>query len=316
MSEELPEKHRYTTEVGYGEQGDVNLLEMYLHKYDREQTRRAYRNDLEQFFGKAYLTVRDVRAATFVHVNEYLRQLEEDGLKASTLKRKVSCIRGFFDWLEALEIVDRNPANKELLRSIRKSNGRDRKIVFLSDDEAKKLVDATRHAGEAAQRDRALILTLLHCVLRRSEAAAMDVEHIRPLGRYWILDLPQAKGGSDQFVKMPDQVVEEIERHQDQYGIRQGPLWRSLSNNNYGERLSPAAIYEMVKRTARRAGLPDNVGAHTLRHTGCTLAIESGATVQQVKTHARHKNLETTMIYVHQREKLRDSAADFIDLDS
>jgi integrase len=70
----------------------------------------------------------------------------------------------------------------------------------------------------------------------------------------------------------------------------------------------------MVKRTAERAGLPD-IGAHVLRHTGCTLAIDSGATIQQVKTHARHKDIDTTMNYIHQRDKLRDSAADHINLD-
>jgi hypothetical protein len=34
--------------------------------------------------------------------------------------------------------------------------------------------------------------------------------------------------------------------------------------------------------------------------------------VQQVQTHARHNNIETTMMYLHQRDKLRDSAADYI----
>jgi integrase len=65
---------------------------------------------------------------------------------------------------------------------------------------------------------------------------------------------------------------------------------------------------------ADQAGLPE-IGAHTLRHTGCTLAIESGASIQQVQTHARHKNIETTMVYVHQRDRLGNSAADFINID-
>ena len=142
----------------------------------------------------------------------------------------------------------------------------------------------------------------------------MDADHVRPLGHYWILDLPLAKGGADQYVKIPAHVVEEIEDMKTVYGIKNGPLWRSLSNNGRGKRLSPAAIYEIVKRTALRAGLPDDIGAHTLRHTGCTLAIEAGASLKQVQAHARHKKIETTMTYVHQRDRLRDSAADFIHL--
>lgn len=302
------------TEIGIANEADLDLIAMYLQRFDRKRTRIAYREDIEQFFGRSRLVPADVRAATFLHLNQHIANLEDAGLKASTIKRKISALRGFFDWLEALELIDRNPADRQLLRKTRTARGGDRKIVFLSRDECRRLVLATDEAGDAAPRDRALVLTMLHCVLRRSEAAAMNVEHVRPLGRYWILDLPQTKGGNDQFVKIPENVVEAIEVMKDHYGIRSGALWRSLSNRNRGDRLTPRSIYNIVSDAAARAGL-DDVGAHTLRHTGCTLAIESGASVQQVKAHARHKNLETTMMYVHQREKLRDSAADFIRVD-
>jgi len=116
-------------------------------------------------------------------------------------------------------------------------------------------------------------------------------------------------------VKMPDHVECIVRQMADHYGISGGPLWRSMSrNSSRGKRLSPGSVYRIVKNTAVRAALSDEIGAHTLRHTGCTLAIESGATIQQVQAHARHKNIETTMTYVHQRDRLRDSAADRIDL--
>jgi site-specific recombinase XerD len=143
----------------------------------------------------------------------------------------------------------------------------------------------------------------------------MDVEHVRPLGRYWVLDLPDTKGGTDQYVKIPDHVADEITEMRVALGITSGALWRSLSNNSLHKRLSARSVYSIVHGAAVRAGLSDDVGAHTLRHTGCTLAIESGASVHQVQAHARHKKIETTMVYVHQRDRLRDSAADFIRID-
>ena len=168
---------------------------------------------------------------------------------------------------------------------------------------------------EAGPRDYALVSTLLHCVLRRSEAAAMDFEHIVQSGPYWVLRLPRAKGGANQTVKIPDHVVDSIEALKDVYGYQSGPVWRSLSRNqSRGRRLSGTSVYSIVDRAARSAGIDAKVGAHTLRHTGCTLAIEGGASIQQVQVHARHKNIETTMMYVHQRDRLANSAADFIDL--
>lgn len=290
----------------------TNLLPAFLQRFDREQTRRAYRNDLQRFFGTSTINAALANAVTFLHVNEHIQQLEADGIKPSTIKRRVAALRGFFDWLEALELITRNPTKKELLRKVRNVRSKDRALVVLSARQAEILLSATEEAGKAAMRDYALLLTLLHCVLRRSEAAAMDVEHIRSIGHYWIVDLPTTKGGADQYVKLPAPVAETIEEHRAYYGIRSGALWCSLSNNGYGNRLSTTSIYNIVRRTAERAGLSENIGAHTLRHTGCTLAIENGASLQQVQTHARHKNIETTLVYVHQRDKLRDSAADYI----
>ncbi len=305
---------RYETNVGFHLDGDVDLLAIYLQRFDRAATRRGYGSDLTDFFGSASVRLAEARAVSFLHVNRYVAQLQDKGRKTSTIKRRIAAIRGFFEWLLALDLIEKNPAHRQLLRRIRSGGSRDKKLIFLSAQQAERLLAAVEDSGEAAPRDRALLLTLLHCVLRRSEAAAMDAEHIRPLGHYWVLDLPQTKGGTDQYVKIPAHVVEEVEAMKAAYGISEGPLWRSLSNNSRGKRLSERSIYGIVERAARLADLPSEIGAHSLRHTGCTLAIEAGASIQQVQAHARHKNVETTMMYVHQRDRLRDSAADYIHL--
>ena len=290
----------------------ANLLPAFLHRYDRPHTREAYRDDLIAFFQADFVDIERARSVSFLHVNQHIADMQQDGYKSSTIKRRIAAIRGFFEWLVAMDLLAKNPANRYALRRVQQSGSRDRVLVFLTAQQAERLVAATAEAGKAALRDRVLLLTLLHCVLRRSEAAAMDVEHIRPLGRYWVLDVPRAKGGADQYVKVPSHLVDDIEEMKAFYEITTGPLWRSLSNNSFGKRLSERSIYGIVDRTAKRAGLPNEIGAHSLRHTGCTLAIEAGASLQQVQSHARHKNIETTMGYIHQRDRLRDSAADHI----
>lgn len=292
----------------------TDLIPTFLLRYDRENTRRSYTNDLQSFFGSDTVTLEMARAVSFTQVNHYLQSLQAQGYAPSTLRRRLASLRGFFAWLVALGALDTNPADRHLVRRIQRSGGSDRAITVLTRDQATRLVAAVDLDKESGVRDRALILTLLHCVLRRSEAAAMDYSHIRPVGAHWVLDLPSTKGGADQFVKLPDIARQAILDVGSYYGYNNGPVWRSLSPNSRGRRLSTSSIYSIVNRTAKAAGIQPTVGAHTLRHTGCTLAIEAGATVQQVQTHARHKNLETTMIYVHQRDKLADSAADYIDL--
>jgi site-specific recombinase XerD len=311
--EKLPARRSHE-QVEVSSSGEIDLLRAYLERFERPNTRRNYANDITRFFEADFVTASMAREVSFMDVNHHLTLLENDGARPSTIKRRVAALRGFFDWLRALEVIERNPTERSLLRRVRSSGARDRRIVFLSPQQARRLLDAAADSTSGV-RDRALILTMLHCVLRRSEAAAMDVEHVRPLGRYWVLDLPDTKGGTDQYVKIPDHVADEITEMRVALGITSGALWRSLSNNSLHKRLSARSVYSIVHGAAVRAGLSDDVGAHTLRHTGCTLAIESGASVHQVQAHARHKKIETTMVYVHQRDRLRDSAADFIRID-
>ena len=291
-----------------------DLVPVYLLRFDRDNTRRAYTRDLATFFGSDVVTLQMARQVSFAHVNAYLEALEADGKSVATLRRRLACLRGFFAWLCALGFLKLNPADRHLVRRISPDRARDRVFTVLTREQARRMLDSVNMNKETGPRDHALLLTLLNCVLRRSEAAAMDVEHLRHVGDYWVLDLPSTKGGSHQTVKVPDHVAGTITDFVSSQGICTGPIWRSYSNNaSRGRRLSPTSIYSMVNRLATACGIA-GVGAHTLRHTGCTLAIEGGASIQQVQTHARHKNIETTMVYVHQRDRLANSAADFIDL--
>ena len=295
----------------FSDQSD--LIELYLLRFDRPNTRRAYARDLEAFFGSPIVTLEMAREVTFPHVNAFIADLESENKAPSTIRRRVTAVRGFFAWLVALGFLQLNPADRQLVRRVAPDRAQDRVMTVLTKAQARQLVDSVDLSKDSGLRDQALLLTLLHCVLRRSEAAGMDFEHVRRAGEHWILELPRTKGGANQTVKMPPAIAETVLNMKQVYGYSTGPVWRSHSRNSLGNRLSGASIYNIVSKHAKASGIQDTVGAHTLRHTGCTLAIEAGASVQQVQTHARHKNLETTMLYVHQRDRLADSAADYID---
>ncbi len=294
---------------------DADLIGRFLGKYERPNTIRIYRQHLVRFFGAKTVTIRDAEAITTEYVNKQIEKAEAV-LAPATVEGFVTAATIFFDWLCAMDAIRKNPANKHLIRKRRKSSGRQRKIFALTKEESQRLLDGTlvgplHSRRNAARRNHAIVLTLLNCLLRRSEIGAMDVEHIRNLHGHWVLDLPETKGGVNQFVKIPLHVMQEIQDMRAFYGIASGPLWRSLGRTK-GERLGIRQIGRVVKQAAKQAGLPPEISTHTLRHTGCTLALEAGATLHQVQIHARHKNINTTLRYIHQRDKLNNSAADFI----
>jgi site-specific recombinase XerD len=75
-----------------------------------------------------------------------------------------------------------------------------------------------------------------------------------------------------------------------------------------GGRISRSRVYTMVRKYGRLAGIKKNVTPHVLRHTLATNMITHGASVIEVKEQLGHRNLETTLQYIHlqidQRKKL------------
>ena len=300
-----------------------DLLPLFMLRFDRAHTQRSYRNDLTSFFEHDAVTLPMAQAVSFVEVNAYLERLERDGYAPSTIQRRLAALRSFYGWLQALSLVTANPADRHVVRRIRRVKSTERTVTVLTAEQARVLVDAPDLSLPGGLRDRTMLTAMIHLVLRRSEVAAMDVDHLRRLSGYWLLEIPTAKGGTEQTVKVPKRVAEALYEMWGEYGIASGAAWRQIRKNGaVGGRLSERSIYTVVQNAVEAANATlvrsplagqKGIGAHTLRHTGCTLAIEGGATPQQVQAHARHKKLETTMVYVHQRDRLADNATDYID---
>src|SRR5690625_1835947 len=86
-SDNLPEL-RGSSDIERGDR--VDLLQTYLLRFERDQTRRNYRNDIVQFFGTDDITIDHARAISFVDVNQHLADLEAEQYKPSSIKRRIA----------------------------------------------------------------------------------------------------------------------------------------------------------------------------------------------------------------------------------
>ncbi len=68
-----------------------------------------------------------------------------------------------------------------------------------------------------------------------------------------------------------------------------------------GGRLRQRAIGYMIKRTAKRAGIPQPVSPHWLRHAHGSHALDRGATLAVVQSTLGHADVTTTSGYLHAR---------------
>jgi integrase/recombinase XerD len=89
---------------------------------------------------------------------------------------------------------------------------------------------------------------------------------------------------------------------------RPGILCAPVSNNRTGEldnTITPDGVYKIVRRYAIALGL--KIGAHALRVTAATNALDHEADIAKVQEWLGHANIATTRIYDRRKMKPEDS---------
>lgn len=293
----------------------MDLVDSFLKEASSKQTQRAYRTDLRRFFKEEDVMESQVQAINPESIQSFVRVMYQKELSQSTQYRRLAALRSFFDWLIREDVLSHNPARHPKVEPLSPDTDPPAETI-LGKKKVKKLVATAGKSSQSGVRDQALILTILYAALRRSEVAHLEVDDVRPLGRYWILDLQTDEKDSG-YVRIPDIVVEAIEQVKEHYGIASGRLWRSLSNRNYGSPMSPDAIYKVVRRVSEEAGL-EPVSIDALRRTGLYLALQGGADLPQVQKHGRLRDAASAARLHDEEERsgaLGDSAVDYVDLD-
>jgi site-specific recombinase XerD len=153
------------------------------------------------------------------------------------------------NWLAAEEL-----AQVAALRTLRKPRVPDKLVEPISDDAMRRLL------AVADVRDRAILLLLLDCGLRVSEAAGLRLGDLRPDGTLKVM----GKGAKERIVPVGGTARTAIVRYMGQRGAgapdeplflgRRGALdWRGMQ--------------QVLKRLKSRAGITGRCSPHSLRHT-------------------------------------------------
>jgi integrase/recombinase XerD len=87
-----------------------------------------------------------------------------------------------------------------------------------------------------------------------------------------------------------------------------GALFRPIRNNRTGQlekALTPDGVYKLVREYSADLGF--EIGAHALRATAATNALDHQADIAKVQEWLGHSNIATTRIYDHRKTRPEDS---------
>jgi site-specific recombinase XerD len=140
---------------------------------DNPRTRRAYRNDVQEFTAFAgVIRPEEMRQVTRAHLIAWRKDLERRGLAPSSIRRKLAAVASLFDHLCEVNAVSHNP-----VRGVKrpKAEGNEGKTPALGDGQARALLEAPPENTLKGKRDRAILATFLHHGLRCEELCGLRV---------------------------------------------------------------------------------------------------------------------------------------------
>lgn len=285
---------------------DINrLFKDYLNYLEIERnrslkTRENYERYLRVFidFGK----IKSEKDITLEAVRDFRLALARRGIKKVTQNYYIIALRNFLKYLIKNDIKVIAPEKIELPKIPQ------RQIEILEYKDLERLLEAPKAGDLRALRDRAILETLFSTGLRISELCSLN-RHI-DLGRGEIT--VRGKGEKLRVVFLSDRAKRAIKNYLDKRADTEKALFISLTKSSKLKtknsskvigRIIPRAVQRLVNFYSRKAGIPEHVTPHQLRHQFATDLLIGGADLRSVQALLGHSSITTTQIYTHLTNK-------------
>ena len=253
----------------------------------------AYRRDLRRFH--EWLGERPVVRLTIQDLSDYAAWLGERQLAPATIARHLVTLKVYFRYLQLEGVLVDNLA--ELLGSQKLW---ERVPRVLSPQAVEKLLTAPHKSEPLWRRDRALLELLYATGCRASEISGLRMDDVHLEEGFCKC---RGKGDKERVVPLgrrAAQAVGEYLRHERPLLAGRSPTSPAcLLLSRRGRPLRRERIWELLKKFAARAGAPESISPHTLRHSFATHLLAGGADLRQLQEMLGHASIATTQIYTH-----------------
>ena len=260
-------------------------------------TVRAYTADLEHA-GRHLGPEKLIHEIDRHHLRNYIsRMINDEKLKETSAKRRLTTVKQLFRWLEREETLSISPFHR-LDATIRLPRTLPR---ALTTDEIRKLInrasfEAKTRNSFAAKMMNFVIITLFVSGLRIGELTSVSLLNVQSANGAILV---RGKGNRERriFLSGP-----EAREHLEQYLHARNTIETSesvLLISANGTVVTPQQIRRRLISLAKRANIQRRITPHMLRHTAATQLIEAGVDIRFVQKLLGHASIATTQIYTH-----------------
>lgn len=273
---------------------DIQKAFLYMLKVERnfsDHTLKSYHDDIVQFNDFLYQESLDLNDFEYKDARNYLSFLYSKNLKRTTVSRKISTLRTFYEyWMTQDESVVNpfvqlvHPKKEQYLPQ------------FFYEEEMEALFKTVETDSKKDMRDKVILELLYATGIRVSELVHIKTQDLD-------MKLPGVKvlgkGNKERFIPFGEFCKQSIERYLKEFKPLKHVDHDYLIVNMQGQPITERGVRYVLNDVVKRTSGVTNIHPHKLRHTFATHLLNQGADLRTVQSLLGHVNLSTTGKYTH-----------------
>jgi len=255
-------------------------------------TANSYKRDITSFISWLNHQKVPLKKSSNDNAEQFIRYLVQQDQTASSINRKISSLKGFFNYLMNINSIGKNPFAEVMLQSKQKNLPKS-----ISEEDVKKLLDAPDQESLIGKRDKAMLELLYATGMRISELINIEYPNF-DFERYVVK--VRGKGSKERLIPYGPEAAKALGdyvafRRENHLTLNS----RELFINSSGKKITRQAFWHRLKKYLLQIGLTIEISPHSLRHAFATHLLNNGADLRSVQMLLGHSDISTTQIYTH-----------------
>lgn len=281
------------------------LVEIFLRSLRQERnysphTVRSYENDLNHFLlflrKEHHGVLPKPEAVDHRMIRRFLGSLLAAGHARRSVARALACLKSFSRYHHRGGRLALNPAAVVASPRLEKTLPE-----FLDEQAAAAIMRQPDRTTPQGRRDAAILELLYSTGMRLAELVSLDLRDVDRAGHTVKV---HGKGSKERIIPFGRPAADAVGRYLVTrerlvgagHTVRDtGALFLTVT----GRRISPKAVYLLVRRAIGAVSEVRKKSPHVLRHTFATHMLNRGADLRAVKELLGHESLSTTQVYTH-----------------
>ena len=256
-----------------------------------DNTLQSYKRDLKQF--KRYIEACEIN---YNHVKEedikdYIKELQEEGKKASSISRCIASIRSFYQF-----VLKRKKIKVDPTANIQSPKIEKRVPSVLTSKEVELLLDQPKDVDLKGTRDKAMLEFAYATGMRVTEIISLNIDDVNLEEGYVTCKTGNKQRTIPLGTMSLNALKEYVEDARDV--LIKNDYEKALFVNVNGGRLTRQGFWKIIKYYKEQAHITKDITPHVLRHSFATHLLQNGADLKAIQTMLGHSDISSTQVYM------------------